>query len=707
MSYGSEHLFVIDCLPEFKNDLNEMKPHQSFVYKLGLELCMSFITRDDDVASEYEPKFVDELHKRNNCFRLPSCQCQTCGFRTESRLVMDSHLTEPHHFSSSNVCNFCPNFKAKSREKYLHHVQTVHKRVPKVEKPFVSDSLMCPICDYETNISTVNPKQHDLERTQNHIKNNCPFRENNCDMNPLVKIDYNQILANNLSPSLFDLLDYEYIFNSKPKDSFVNKYNLFSSSLMKTNSLLASMALQEESFLIHQTKLLETMIHNSSQNEHAKKNKIIPNSKKINQISPDNSIRVLNNISVKNSLVNNKPIQSISYDTNPIKCDLCPVSFNGVFALVNYETHLKSVHSMRNLQDLRACLSKCFRPVETKTSPQNVKVIKINQNLVLVKKTANEKSNLTPAKRPIELIELDKDEIPNKCAKSNENTDIFVQIKLKEIEAEKKFIFSLLNIRKNDSDLVELKGIQGTCYICKQLSQNILSHLLVEHHIDASKSLQLNRCILCGNEPLDKNELIKHQYHVHNIISFLSLNKIFTVDKSLEKKQESTTSTDDNDCIIIDNENNDVSINLKISSQNGPTNNKVNESKLAKKCIKCAKEFDTFIQLLNHVKKDHENLAAKNHESDKKASEVKKSDSLMSASGKKCQFCDIEIESSSELELHLVKHHMKAFEIRLKKIADIETSTKARNVCSKKQNKKYKENSIDHSHLRRSSRIKK
>lgn len=705
MSHGSEHLFVIDCLPEYKEELIKMKPHESFVYKLGLELCTSYITRDEEVANKYESKFVDELHKRNSCFRLPYCQCQACGFRTESRLVMDSHLAEPHHFSSLNVCNFCPNFKAKSREKYLHHVQTVHKRVPKAEKPFISYSLMCHICDYETNITTVNPKQQDLERTQNHIKNSCPFREHNSDLNPLLKIDYNQILDNNLSPSLFDLLNYEYLFDSKPKDSYVNKYNLFSSSLMKTNSLLASMALQEESFLIHQTKLLETMILNrpsvSSQNS-AKKN-ITQNSTKRDQIGPDNSMRVLNSIPVKNSLANNKPIQSISYDTNPIKCDLCSVSFNGVFALVNYETHLKSVHSMRNLQDLRACLSKCFRPVETKASPQNVKVIKLNQNLLLVKKIANEKCNLTPVKRPIELIELDKDDIPNKCAKSNENTDIFVQIKLKEIEAEKKFIFSLLNIRKNDSDLVELKGIQGTCYICKKLCQNILSHLLVEHHLDASKSLQLNRCILCGNEPMDKNELIKHQYHVHNIISFLSLNKIFTVDKSLETKLEYSNVTNDNDCIIIDNENNDVSINLKISSRTGPANDKVNESKLAKKCIKCAKEFDTFIQLLNHVKKDHENLGNKNYESEKKATEVKKSDSVMSASSKKCQFCNVEIESSVDLELHLVKHHMKAFEIRLKKIADIESNTKS----GKKLSKKYKENSNDYSLLRRSNRIKK
>ncbi|RNA24473.1 hypothetical protein BpHYR1_051898 [Brachionus plicatilis] len=689
MSQSTEHLFVVDTLPEYKDHFGAMKPHQAFVYKLGLELCLSHVTQDDNAAEQYDAQVIQELHQRNKCFRHPYCQCQTCGFRTESRLAMDSHLTEPHQFTSSNVCNFCPFFKAKSRDKYHYHLETVHKRVPKVEKPFIDYALMCPICDYETTITTVSPKAHDLERTLNHVQNACPFRQDNQQAANSLNIDYNHILANNLSPSLFDLLDYEFLFHSKPREAYVNKFGLFSSSLMKTNSLLASMAVHEETFMIHLTKLMQTMVPNANPESQAARDAARPK---------------------KAVTVNNKPVQTMSRDASPIKCDLCSVTFMGVFSLVNYETHLKSVHCMRNIQDLRACLSKCFRPAGPPSPAQHIKLIKVKQNLVLVKKSDNHQ--VAPVKRPIELIELDKDEVVDtKCAKNNENTDIFVQVKLKEIEAEKKFIFSLLKTRKNDSDLVELKGIQATCYVCKKMCPNMLAHLLTEHHVDPRKSLQLNRCILCGTQPADKNELIKHQYQVHGIISFLSLNKIFTVDKSADKQkeEEGTKSVEDDDCIIIDSHQNDVSINLTISSQNSSADEKVPDNKLAKKCIKCAKQFDTFIQLLNHVKKDHENL--KNGEpahTEKKTDEQKMDDSVASSvSGKKCQFCSIEMESSEDYEQHLVASHMKAFEIRLKKMASVGRTAKDKNAQLEKEDGLAKENSADRCRPRRSNRFRK
>ncbi|CAF0844311.1 unnamed protein product [Brachionus calyciflorus] len=683
MNQPGESLFAIDSLAVYKDQCKNMSPHQSFVYKLGLELCMSYITQDEETADLYDSKFIEDLEEKNKVFKFPYCKCQICGFKTESRLVMDSHLTEPHNLTTNNVCNFCPNFKAKSKEKYSEHVLKEHGRLAKLEKHFIDEKLMCPICDYETPIATVTPKIIDLERTQNHVLNQCPFRDNNTDVNPVFTIDYKHILNNNLAPSQFDLLNYEFLFNKKPQDNLVNKFNLFSACLLKTNSILATQATQEDNFMLQQTKILESLLYNkplSVQKENIIHNKSI----KINQIP----IGPVQNVP--------KPIQKISYDQNPIKCDLCTVVFSGTFALVNYETHLKMAHQIRNLQDLRACLSKCFRPVEPKTTPQSIKVIKINQNLVLLRK--NEINPITQVvKRPIEVIDLEKeDDLVVKKPKID-NNELLIQAKLKEIETEKKIIFSLLKIHKNDSDLVELKGIQGNCYVCKKSFQNLLSHLSVEHQIDTCKSLELNRCILCGGVFQDKSENIKHQYESHNLISFSSLNKIFTIDQvkldvknntNNEPKNEPKNETknepnnepknvlknelknnlkDDLDCVIIDEKK---EINLKIDTKNNEVKN--DDLNKGKKCVKCHKEFDSFNTLLDHVKNEHGSFG-------NKVTVNEKVEPISSVLDKKitCKFCgNTEIKNTEEYQKHLIESHIKKCQVKVQKLTESDDRVK-------------------------------
>lgn len=759
----SESLFAIDRLPAYKDQCKGMSSHQSFVYKLGLELCMNYVTKDEKIAEMYDQEFVHDLHARNTVFDLPKLKCRLCPFKTESKLVLDSHMTEPHHFATSYICNFCPDFKTKSKEKYLEHLLDEHNRVAKMDKPFINSSIMCPVCDYETAISTATPKLCDIDKTQIHIEHHCPFRDKNNEVNPVLKIDYKHILNNNLSPSQFDLIDYEFMFNKKPNDTYVNKYSLFSACLLKTNSALASSALQEEAFVVQQTKLLESFLpnnkvliqkENKAQKSSAQQQPIITSSTKINQIPVTNNIKIApqNNNIPKINVLNSKPVHTISYSNNPIKCDLCTVFFSGTFALVNYEAHLKTVHSLRNVQDLRACLSKCFRPVEQKSSPQSIKVIKLNQNLVLVRKNPNEVKQVTPViKRPIEVIDLENEDDNTKKFKTNENNELLIQVKLKEIDTEKKFIFSLLKIQKNDSDLVELKGIQGTCYICKFQFQNILSHLHTEHQLDASKSLQLNRCILCGSVYEDKNDLIRHQYDKHSLITFSSLNKIFTLDSANVKKIDSSTNLDqkeapkDDDCIALDDDTSvkEPIINLKIDSK---SEEKISDKdKNIKKCVKCSKKFESFSKLLYHVKNEHGHLQNKKAvDSDReslgngelKVDNVKENDEvkIRTDSDKKketevaeelknisdlpkkiekitCKFCDYsDMDNYSDYETHLSDVHMKRCQIRLRKLSDNDEAlrTKLTELKNKKELStlfiKSEEMSPDDSNLRRRSR---
>lgn len=90
------------------------------------------------------------LQSRNKPFRFRQLQCPECSFHSESQMVIDQHLTQPHHYTTVFICNFCPNMKTHNRDEYRHHLQASHGRICQIEKPI--SQYMCSICDYECGI---------------------------------------------------------------------------------------------------------------------------------------------------------------------------------------------------------------------------------------------------------------------------------------------------------------------------------------------------------------------------------------------------------------------------------------------------------------------------------------------------------------------------------------------------------------------------
>ena len=90
------------------------------------------------------------IKNRNKPFHAPMRQCQLCSFQTNSTMVLDQHLTQPHRYNSVFICNFCESsqmFRTSSKIEYQRHLMQVHGRLCEIEKPFAT--CMCSNCDFE------------------------------------------------------------------------------------------------------------------------------------------------------------------------------------------------------------------------------------------------------------------------------------------------------------------------------------------------------------------------------------------------------------------------------------------------------------------------------------------------------------------------------------------------------------------------------
>ena len=197
---------------------------------------------------------------------------------------MDFHLCEPHFFSSIFKCNFCTAFRTEKKEDYRKHLQLVHGREAKFDKPFMSFDLMCDTCDFECF------SYSSIEYLEKHKTANCPFRAENIERSvvlaknsPIKKYtfaNYKFILENMLAPEYIDLLDYHFIFGVKPNDHAVNKYNLFIQAVNNSSSV-SLQTKQNEMNQFRQIKILEALI---------KEDILMQTSDKSNLIISSNSI---------------------------------------------------------------------------------------------------------------------------------------------------------------------------------------------------------------------------------------------------------------------------------------------------------------------------------------------------------------------------------------------------------------------------------
>jgi len=128
----------VDTYESLYNDpiTEDMGAHEKFVFNLGLDLALDYSlesfdsmikskqeenNNNNESKSKVDPAIVDSLpfnvenkyeffndlnknrvivRKRTKSFRFTLKDCIMCNFKTESDLVMDTHLSEPHNMST-------------------------------------------------------------------------------------------------------------------------------------------------------------------------------------------------------------------------------------------------------------------------------------------------------------------------------------------------------------------------------------------------------------------------------------------------------------------------------------------------------------------------------------------------------------------------------------------------------------------------------
>lgn len=117
--------------------------------------------------------------------------------------------------------------------------------------------------------------------------------------------------------------------------------------------------------------------------------------------------------------------------------------------------------------------------------------------------------------------------------------------KLKVIDyvSELKLINNYLKLKNHvEGVLNEVKTIAGKCYLCENKGVfDLLHHFKFQHFLTINSKCFESVCLLCGQSVQSRENLIAHQFEVHKIISFVSLNKVFTMTKiesqSTERKK--------------------------------------------------------------------------------------------------------------------------------------------------------------------------
>ena len=234
----------------FKDPLiSKMGPAESFAFTLGLELalesaCDSFRRElkgeDESKKIEAMPLLIENkqefltnlvankklIANRNKPFRFNYLKCKLCEFKTESEIVLDQHLTQPHTFVTIFVCNFCPLFRSHSKEEYRNHLHASHNRTCIFDKTW--SSCMCSVCDFECG--------NDKEKLQRHEQFLCSFR---------AQDDVASDALNSIQqPRKIDSLYHEYLFNKKPLEQHSSPVSFSSTSASNYHDMVEMKIMQ-------------------------------------------------------------------------------------------------------------------------------------------------------------------------------------------------------------------------------------------------------------------------------------------------------------------------------------------------------------------------------------------------------------------------------------------------------------------------------
>lgn len=80
-------------------------------------------------------KNLEESKENNEPFRFPIKKCELCNFKTESLLVLSTHLETPHMRNYSYRCNFC-QYTTRVPQEILFHTEAEHNSKSRLERYF-------------------------------------------------------------------------------------------------------------------------------------------------------------------------------------------------------------------------------------------------------------------------------------------------------------------------------------------------------------------------------------------------------------------------------------------------------------------------------------------------------------------------------------------------------------------------------------------
>jgi hypothetical protein len=470
-------------------------------------------------------------------------------------------------------CKLC-DFKAETLVILDHHLAQPH---------FYTTVFVCNFCTcFKTN-SKEEYKNHVLKE-HNRIsyieKPLVPYACQKCNFEsdkqeklakheqltcPFKGID--SVINNLLAPSKYDFLEFEYLFNEKPIET------------TECNSALLDMSTYQTHFHYEKPFNYEFNINLQA--------KIIQNL--IDEYKQSTSHSIVTIIKQPLNLISTK-MNNLFY-----KCYICSMIFLGENRLKSLNEHLKIAHKITDEKVIsNLSIMPTLKPFSFVSTIQKPLVIKISNNY-----SSDQNFDFNNEKKFInEILLKNKDDLL-----FNKNTEC------------------LLN------QIIEFKGKCFKCLGSHVIESNLLDHFNSAHNSNVKSITSELVCLFCGFKFMNREKLIIHQFNTHKSISFLSINKLFTVSNSGNHSN-----------LIINNTIQD--------------NNQKKQVCILPKTI----ELPIFVIPINEIKDEKPNetkkriFFTKNEPKSKKIKNIKE---------EKCHFCLSSFDSRVKYNIHLQSVHMK------------------------------------------------
>ncbi|PIO58335.1 zinc finger, C2H2 type, partial [Teladorsagia circumcincta] len=130
-------------LLDIGQDLVQESTYCDIVHARNLPETPKNIETYKQVAAQLKPVW-EALRKRNEPYKMKMLSCQVCGFKTESRMILQSHRSTVHFKNGKYQCAMCPEFDT-NEQRLINHYLESHLVI--ASKDEAQAKYPCLICD--------------------------------------------------------------------------------------------------------------------------------------------------------------------------------------------------------------------------------------------------------------------------------------------------------------------------------------------------------------------------------------------------------------------------------------------------------------------------------------------------------------------------------------------------------------------------------